>query len=205
MLLAALEAWREQEGAAWSWQSPCVPPFLAVAHLQRPPCTGRLMLYVLPGQLGPRGTAREQGGSEGLGPGPRGWAVWWSSLLPHGSRLSFFLPHACFQQTCILGATLLSEWFYLGEITPAGMRSYLSVYMLKLLGLRPKSTEISGSLSTYPSELWWDWVSTQTGGTCTFCLCPIPFLPTCASSSLHWHHHHTNQVSLTKIGVISDI
>lgn len=48
----------------------------------------------------------------------------------------------------------MPKWFYLGEITLAGAYPYLSVYILKLLGLHPKSTEISGSLSTYSDELW---------------------------------------------------
>lgn len=202
--LAALETWREPEGAAWSWQSPCLPPFPAVpsavasldgiVHVVRAAWTAES-----------QGDSKRVRDSEGPGPGPRGWAVW-SSLLPHGSRLSFFLPHTCFQQTFIQGATLVSEWFYLGEITRAGTCSYLSVYRLKLLGLHPKSTEVSGSLSTYPSELWWDWVSTQTGCTCAFCLCPIPFLPTsCVSSSPHWHYHRIDQASLATIGFISDI
>lgn len=45
------------------------------------------------------------------------------------------------------------EWVYLGEITLAGAYPYLSVYILKLLGPCPKSTEISGSLSIYSNEL----------------------------------------------------
>lgn len=52
----------------------------------------------------------------------------------------------------VRGALLMLEWFYLGEITLAGAYPCLSVYILKLLGLCPKSTEISESLSIYSSE-----------------------------------------------------
>lgn len=44
------------------------------------------------------------------------------------------------------------EWYYLGEITLAGAYPYLPIYILKLLGLCPKSTEVNGSLSVYSYE-----------------------------------------------------
>lgn len=64
-----------------------------------------------------------------------------------------FLPQARLPQTCVQGALLMLDWFYLWEITLAGTYTHLSVYILKFLGLCSKSTEISGSLSICTNEL----------------------------------------------------
>lgn len=94
-------------------------------------------------------------------------------------------PQARLPQACVRGALLMLEWFYLGEITLAGAYPYLSVYILKLLGLCPKSTEISGSLSIYSTELWSGCVPTQKGDLHTHCHLPTPFLPASPARASH--------------------
>lgn len=104
------------------------------------------MLYVLPGQLGSKGTAREHRGSEGLEVGLCGDLH--HCLMAAGSP-SFFPMLASSKR--ILGDTRVRVVLFRGNYP--GRHVLISVYILKLLGLRPKSTEVSGSLSTYPSEL----------------------------------------------------